>query len=81
MKAYLIATILASAAVAGPALAQDKPKLAPIIQALEDKGYQISEVDVDRDKIQIEAHRSDGVRVELDVHPTSGEILLEEIDS
>lgn len=80
MKAYLIATAMLCAAVAAPAAAQDTPKLAPIIQALEDKGYQIREVDVDRDKIQIEARRSDGVRVDLDLHPTTGEILLEELE-
>lgn len=80
MKAYVIATILLGTALAGPVLAQDAPKLAPIIQALEEKGYQIREVDVDRDKIQVEARRSDGVRVDLDLDPTSGEILLEEAD-
>lgn len=75
-----VLAVLAIGALAGPVMAQSGPRLSEIIATLEDKGYGVTEVDVDRDKIEVEARRSDGVRVDLDINPVTGAVIREEVE-
>lgn len=57
-----------------------EPRLSAIIAGLEDKGYKVLEVDVDLDRIEIEALTADGKRVEIDLNPKDGSIQRERAD-
>lgn len=83
MKAAIPVVALAWAA-ATPALAQDQDATQPLsamIAALEADGYRITDVDVDRDDIEVEASTGDGRPVELRLDPRTGEVLSETPDT
>lgn len=61
----------------GMAWAQGTMPLSQVIRGLEDKGYVVTEVDVEVDEIEIEARSPSGQRVELDVDPATGAIRRE----
>lgn len=77
--------IILIAALAGvpavPAVAQaSQPTLSAMIAGLEADGYQVTDVDVDSDRIKVEATAQDGRAVEMRLDPQSGEILDEAAD-
>ncbi|WP_210529714.1 PepSY domain-containing protein [Rubellimicrobium arenae] len=70
------------ALVALPAVAQDAgPRLSAIIGDFEQRGYRVTEVDVDNDQIEIQAVHPDGHTVEATVDPQSGAVLNETPDN
>lgn len=88
-----LATTLLALAVAGPALAQSAPApdrinvpreqwLSPaqIIDKLASEGYTVREIEADDGVYEVEATIRDGVRVEMDVHPVTGEIIMTDRD-
>ncbi|GMG81307.1 hypothetical protein LNKW23_05200 [Paralimibaculum aggregatum] len=81
MKPAIIA-LVATLSAALPAAAQDgaKPALSTVIAGLEADGYRVTEVDVDRDAIEVEAVTPDSRRVELRIDPATGKILSETPD-
>lgn len=80
MKALIPVLALAGGLV-GPAMAQDATRsLSAIIAGLETQGYRVTDVDVDRDSIEVDAITSDGRRVELRVDSGTGAILSETPD-
>lgn len=65
----------------GPTLAQDAARpLSAIIADLEAQGYRISDIDVDRASIDVDAVAADGRRVDLRIDPATGAILGETRD-
>lgn len=78
---------LALAAFAAPATAQTEtaqapaaqaaPPLSEIIQGFEERGYRLTDIDIDSDVIEIEGLDPDGVRIEARVDPATGEVLSE----
>lgn len=76
----ILAAMCCATLAAGPASAASP--IATAIGQLEEKGYLITEVDADdhADRLDIEAVRADGRRVELLVETSSGRILREELD-
>lgn len=72
--------LIALAVLAGPAGAQTAPKLSQIIADLESRGYVTSEIEVKRDRIEVEARTAAGARVELDIDPATGAIRSERPD-
>ena len=73
--------LLALAAIATSASAQTAPATAPplsaIIQTFEERGYQLTDIDVDADHIEIEGLDPNGTRIEARVDPATGEVLSE----
>lgn len=81
MKTAIPIVALAWAAAA-PAFAQDATQpLSAMIAALEADGYRVTDVDVDRDGIEVEASTGDGRPVELRLDPRTGEVLSETPDT
>lgn len=84
MKPILI--LAGVALLAAPAAAQDvapastAPALSAIIAGLEAQGYRITEVDVDRGEIEVDALAPDGRRKDLLLDPATGAVLSETID-
>jgi uncharacterized membrane protein YkoI len=76
------AASLLAIALALPAAAQEPatPTLSTIIAGLEAQGYRVTDVDVDRDQIEVEAQTGDGRAVELRIDAVTGEILGETAD-
>jgi hypothetical protein len=88
----LLSAILLSAAIGMPAavLAGDDafesnrlnvPKdkwLSPteITEKLDQKGYRVTEIEVDDGAYEVEMTDKNGVRIEAHVHPATGELLL-----
>ena len=72
---------LALALATGPVLAQEARPLSAIVAGLEAQGYRISDIDVDRASIDVEAVAADGRPVDLRVDPGSGRILSETPDT
>ncbi len=80
MKALLPVLALAGGLV-GPVMAQDTARpLSAIIAGLETQGYRVTDVDVDRNSIEVDAVTSDGRNVELRVDSGTGAILSETPD-
>lgn len=80
MKALIPAIALACAAAA-PAMAQDAPRpLSAMIADLESQGYRITDVDVDRDDIEVDAVAADGRAVDLRLDPATGAVVSETAD-
>lgn len=50
-------------------------RLSDVIAGLEDQGYRIREVDVGRDRIEVEALTLEGKEVDLEVSPVDGKII------
>lgn len=87
----ILAATLAATTAAGPALAQQtpSPSTAPaaaltvpeVIERLTAQGYSdITEVERDDGRYEVEARQADGTRMELDVDMRTGEILKSERD-
>lgn len=72
--------VLALALATGPVLAQEARPLSAIVADLEAQGYRISDIDVDRASIDVDAVAADGRRVDLRVDSTTGAILAETRD-
>lgn len=80
MKHFILVTALVGA-TAVPAVAQDAPPtLSAMIATLEGDGYRVTDVDVDSDRIEVEAVAQDGRAVEMRLDPQSGEVLGETAD-
>jgi len=75
----ITAISVAAATFAAPALA-NAPALSDIIRGFEDRGYQITEIEVEAHRIEIEALNAQGQKVEIDVDRVSGETLRERRD-
>lgn len=68
--------ILGTLAVPGAVLAQDSaPRLSAIIASLEDQGYTITDIDVDRRVIEVEARTADGKSWDIDIDPATGNVI------
>ncbi|MFN4173466.1 MAG: PepSY domain-containing protein [Pseudorhodobacter sp.] len=78
--ARITAISVAAATFAAPALA-NAPALSDIIRSFEDRGYQITEIEVEAHRIEIEALDPNGQKVEIDVDRASGETLRERSDN
>ena len=89
--AATLATVLAATTGAGPALAQQapSPSAAPaavltvpqVIERLAAQGYSdITEVERDDGRYEVEARHADGTRMDLDVDMRTGEVLKSERD-
>lgn len=77
----LLTTVLATTILAGgAAAAQTAPRLSEIIRSLEDRGYVVTDVDVDSTEIEIEARDAQGRKVEIDVDPLTGAVRREKLD-
>lgn len=63
-------------AVPSVAFAQDAaPRLSVVIAALEDQGYVITDIEVEHDKIEVEARSADGRRWDIDIDPANGAVI------
>lgn len=87
MKKHLAVSLLALG-LAGSAFAGDDDYIGPlnvprdqwlpigdVIQKIEAKGYKVHEIEVDDGVYEFEATDANGLRVEGDAHPATGEIL------
>ncbi len=72
--------VLTLALATGPVMAQEARPLSAIITGLEAQGYSISDIDVDRASIDVDAVTADGRRVDLRVDSATGQILSETRD-
>ena len=72
--------LFAAALMVAPAYAQAMPKLSEIVADLETRGYVLSEIEVKRDRIEVEARTAAGAKVELDIDPATGAIRSERPD-
>lgn len=73
--------VLATIALMATSLAAEaRVALSEIIKGLEDKGYEITDVDVDHNEIEIEARNASGQKVDIDVDPATGAIRRERLD-
>lgn len=57
--------------------AQAAPPLSEIIRSFEERGYQLTDIDVDRDVIEVEGLDPNGDRIEARLDPATGEVLSE----
>ncbi len=76
MTALLTAGLLAGTAAG----AQTAPRLSEIIRGLEDRGYVVTDVDVDIGEIEIEARDGQGRKVEIEIDPATGAVRREKLD-
>lgn len=77
----LIPVLALALGVTGPALAQDAARpLSAIIAELEAQGYRISDIDVDRTSLDVDAVTADGRRMELRIDSGTGAIISETPD-
>lgn len=80
----LIPLLALAAAHAAPALAQDAPPgsrpLSAMIADLEAQGFRVTDVDVDRDAVEVDAVAADGRPVDLRLDPATGRVLSETAD-
>ena len=90
LLATVVLTALATAAMAQPdatqappteaAPAQAAPPLSEIIRSFEERGYRLTDIDVDADRIEVEGLDPNGARIEARVDPATGEVLSESAD-
>lgn len=86
LPAFALAIVGAAAAsFAGSEVRVDAPRdqwmtIPQIVETLTSKGYQVREVEQDDGVYEVEATDKDGKRVEVHVHPVTGEILRTELD-
>lgn len=73
-------TLLATGLLATAASAQTAPRLSEIIRGFEDRGYVITDVDVDSTEIDIEGRDPQGRKVEIEVDPATGTVRREKLD-
>ena len=78
----LLAVTLGTTATAQSTLSETtpsetQPPLSEIIRGFEERGYQVTDVDVDTSAIEIEARDPNGTRIEARVDPANGEVLDE----
>lgn len=79
-SALLLTLAGAAAAQTDPAPsapASGAPPLSQIILGFEERGYRLSDIDVDADVIEVEGLGPSGARIEARVDPATGEILSE----
>ena len=60
--------------------AQAAPPLSEIILSFEERGYRLTDIDVDTDVIEVEGLDPNGARIEARVDPATGEVLSETPD-
>lgn len=76
---FIPACIVAMSLV-GAAAAQQAPTLGAIITGLETRGYRVTEVEVERLVIEVEAVAPDGRNVKTLIDPATGNVIREEVD-
>ncbi len=66
-------------ALGAPAFAT-APALSEIIKGFEDRGYQITDIEVETSRIEIDALNPDGQKVDIDVDRMTGDVMNERRD-
>ncbi|ADJ28184.1 PepSY domain-containing protein [Nitrosococcus watsonii] len=77
---FSVLTILPAMVLAGDKPPQDGKPLSEIVKSLEEQGFkQISEIEFDDGKWEVDVYK-DNQKRELEVDPSSGEILSDKLD-
>ena len=83
MRSFLLPIAAIAVMAPGALMAQDAASgvaLSAIIQAFEARGYEVTSADVEGSRIEIEATKPDGARVEAIVERATGAVLDERAD-
>lgn len=75
-----MAALAGGVALAGMAVAQDQPTISAAVAAIEEQGYRIHDIDVERTELEVEATAPDGSEVEMIVEIATGTILSQQPD-